>query len=154
MSKLIIILAIVAAAGVGFLLWGGIFTPQTSPTSPTSVPTPSPVAIPQPAVPTPVPQPSPTPTAAQESTIEINEGGFLPSTITVKRGTPVRFINRGNAPHWPASGVHPIHQVCPGFDALKPIKPGESYSFTFTTAKTCPMHDHLNPSFKGSIVVQ
>lgn len=86
--------------------------------------------------------------------IELTSSGFSPSTVTVMRGTTVRFVNRDSVMHWPASGVHPAHQICPGFDSLRGLANGESYEFTFNTAKTCPMHDHLNPSTRGSIVVK
>lgn len=86
--------------------------------------------------------------------VEMTAGGFAPSTLRVKASTTVTFTNRDSEPHWPASGVHPTHEICPGFDALKGLAKDESYSFTFTDVKTCPMHDHLNPEIKGSIVVE
>lgn len=87
-------------------------------------------------------------------TVEITAGGFAPANLKIKAGATVTFINRDSAPHWPASGVHPTHEICRGFDALKGLETGETYSFTFTEVKTCPMHDHLNPSIKGSIIVE
>jgi len=92
----------------------------------------------------------------QEETrlVEITAAGFAPATLKIKIGTTVRFVNRDENPHWPASDVHPTHQICPGFDALKGLVKGESYSFTFKEAKKCPMHDHLNPSLKGEIIVE
>jgi plastocyanin len=90
-----------------------------------------------------------------ERQVEITAAGFSPSTLKIKVGTTVRFINRDpDRPHWPASGVHPTHQICAGFDARKGLAKDESYSFTFTEAKTCPMHDHLNPAIKGTIIVE
>ncbi len=78
---------------------------------------------------------------------------FSPDTITIKVGDTVVFKNDDVKTFWPASAVHPTHQVCPGFDALGMVRPGESYSHTFTTAKECPFHDHLNPGVKGKIIV-
>lgn len=86
--------------------------------------------------------------------VEITSAGFAPSTLEIKASTTVQFINRDSAPHWPASGVHPTHEICPGFDSLKGLATGESYSVTFKEVKTCPMHDHLNPSITGSIIVE
>lgn len=87
-------------------------------------------------------------------TIVMTSQGFSPSSLTIAVGTTVQFVNKDpDAPHWPASGVHPTHQICPGFDSLRPIEPEGSYRFTFTEAKTCPMHDHLNPSLRGTVVV-
>lgn len=86
--------------------------------------------------------------------IEMTANGFNPPALTIKAGTTVKFENKDNVPHWPASGVHPTHEICRGFDARRGVPPGESYLFTFTEVKTCPMHDHLNPSMRGSITVE
>lgn len=86
--------------------------------------------------------------------ITIRADGFAPSNITITPGTKVIFINMDDNLHWPASGVHPTHQICPSFDALKGLAKNETYTFTFTEAKTCPFHDHLNPSMKGTIAVK
>mgnify|MGYP001558032324 CR=1 FL=1 len=92
--------------------------------------------------------------SAEEVMVDITSGGFSPSEVTIPAGITVRFTNKDASLHWPAAGIHPTHQVCPGFDSLKGLQPGESYSFTFTEKKTCPMNDHLNPQIRGSIIVQ
>ena len=86
--------------------------------------------------------------------IEMTSDGFSPPASTIKAGTTVKFVNKDTVPRWPASGMHPTHQLCPGFDSRNGIAPGESYVFTFNEAKTCPMHDHLNPRMRGSITVE
>lgn len=96
---------------------------------------------------------SPTPTPAAVI-IEITSVGFSPASVTIAPGTTVEFVNKDTDSHWPASAVHPIHNVCPGFDALRGLVQDESYSFTFTEQKECPYHDHLRPSLKGTIRVQ
>lgn len=83
----------------------------------------------------------------------ITDEGFLPSELTIEPGNKVIFENRGESDHWPASGIHPTHEICPGFDAGKPLKPGEIYEFVFKNEGECPMHDHLNPQLKGAITV-
>lgn len=79
--------------------------------------------------------------------------GLQPANLTIKVGDAVVFENRDTRQHWPASGVHPTHLLCPGFDALRPMSPGETYSHTFTEAKECPMHDHPIPTLMGKIIV-
>lgn len=86
--------------------------------------------------------------------ITIKSDGFAPSSITVVPGTKVIFINVDDTLHWPASAIHPTHEVCPGFDSKKPLAKNETYAFTFTESKTCPFHDHLNPLLRGSIIVK
>ena len=91
--------------------------------------------------------------APKNQEVTMTADGFSPASLTIPSGTTVLFINKDTVGHWPASGVHPTHQVCPGLDALRIVQPGESYGFKFTNAKTCPIHDHLNPSLKGSVTV-
>ena len=88
-----------------------------------------------------------------EINITANKNKWDPTLITVKAGDTVKFINNDSSPRWPASGSHPTHQICPGFDALHGLNNGDSYSFTFNTAKTCPWHDHLKPAINGNIEV-
>ena len=102
--------------------------------------------------------PTPTPTAStvvkgQTITIVFAEGKANPANVSIQTGDTVKFINNDSVPHWPASGVHPTHQICPGFDSQRGLKAGESYSFTFRDVKTCPWHDHLKSSLNGQIEV-
>lgn len=92
----------------------------------------------------------------QKQTIIITfaNGTAIPVNVTIRAGDTVKFINNDSIPRWPASGVHPTHQICPGFDSLRGLDTGESYSFTFNEAKTCPWHDHLKPSTSGKITVE
>lgn len=87
--------------------------------------------------------------------VEIISNGFNPSTLEIQKGDTVEFINKDQgAAHWPASGIHPVHQLCPGFDSLRGLTFNQKYSFTFNQAKECPMHDHLFPSLKGKIIIR
>jgi plastocyanin len=163
MVKAIIIAIIVIAAVMGgsFLLrQRGEEAALQSP-SPTPVATPTPTPLPTQVSDgnlgeqaTPIPSPTPTPSGPKTHTVNILDSGFEPSQLTIMKGDIVRFISKGSDPHWPASGIHPTHQICPGFDALRGLKTNETYQFTFTDVKECPMHDHLNPGLKGKIIVQ
>ena len=92
--------------------------------------------------------------AVSEVTILITDTGFAPSSVTVEIGTRVTFLNDGQALHWPASNVHPAHELLPGFDASQGLNTGESYSFTFDEVGTWGYHDHLFPNLEGEIVVE
>jgi plastocyanin len=85
--------------------------------------------------------------------ISLTASGFSPSTVTVKKGTTVIFKNNDTRVHWPASDPHPTHTDLPGFDALKGLSPGQTYSYTFTKVGRFKMHDHLNPGIRGTITV-
>lgn len=100
--------------------------------------------------------PTPTPSATTQNqiiTISFINGTATPNVVTIKIGDTVKFVNNDSTLRWPASGVHPTHQICPGFDSLRGLNTGESYSFTFREVKTCPWHDHLKPSIIGRIIV-
>lgn len=90
----------------------------------------------------------------KEVLIEMTPAGFSPSNVTIKVGDTVKFVNKDTRGRWPASGMHPSHLICPGFDSLGLIAPGEAYSHTFTEAKECPMHDHKISGLFGKIMVQ
>ena len=78
-------------------------------------------------------------------TILINDGGFNPVELSIKKGETVTFSNVGENEHWPASAIHPTHQVYPEFDPKKGLEEGEEWTFTFKRAGVWEMHDHLFP---------
>lgn len=86
--------------------------------------------------------------------ISMTEDGFFPSTINIKQGETVVFKNDGAQDHWPASAIHPTHLVYPEFDSKKSVASGDSWSFAFTKKGSWRYHDHLNPTFTGTINVE
>lgn len=98
-------------------------------------------------------QAPPAATGGETYAVAMNASGFSPANLAIKVGDTVVFRNADTRTRWPASGLHPTHQLCPGLDALKPMQPGEEYSHIFAEAKECPMHDHLLPAFRGKITV-
>ncbi len=86
--------------------------------------------------------------------VDITASGFSPTSITIKKGDYIWFVNKDSASHWPASNPHPTHTDLPGFDALHALKTGEKYSYQFVKVGTWGYHDHLNPSVGGQVVVQ
>jgi plastocyanin len=154
----ILLAAIVVAAGALFVGQRAAPTPARRSTGAPSAPTPSPAppALPEAAGDTAGNEETDQPVAAKPTDlaiIEMRESGFTPNTLTIRKGEAVLFVNNGSVPMWPASGVHPTHQLCPGFDALGGVPSGGSYTHTFSEAKVCPFHDHLNPSLRGRITV-
>lgn len=89
-----------------------------------------------------------------DNVVKITDDGFEPSTLTVNAGDAVEFKNESSDDAWPASNVHPTHQLYPGFDAKKPLLSGDSYSFTFSKTGTWGYHNHLEPDVQGTIVVK
>lgn len=86
--------------------------------------------------------------------VKFTDNGFEPATLTVSSGDTVKFENDSSDDFWPASNVHPTHLLYPGFDAKKPVLPGDSYSFTFEKKGKWGYHNHLTPDVQGTIVVK
>ncbi len=140
MKSALIVLVLLIAIGGGYWLYQNRL-PAVGPMPPS----PPPAAVPSAA--------PPEASGGAAQVISMTASGFLPTNLTIKVGDTVTFKNDDTPSHWPASGLHPTHLLCPGFDALKPVAAGETYSFTFRGAKECPMHDHLTPSIRGKITV-
>ena len=85
--------------------------------------------------------------------ILMTEKGFEPENPIVKVGTKVTFINKDKFHRWPASNLHPTHTIYSEFDPKGPIKPGESWEFTFKRGGEWNFHDHLSPLLTGKIIV-
>lgn len=85
--------------------------------------------------------------------IQLTETGFSPQTITIAKGDTVIFTTARNKPFWPASDLHPTHEIYPAFDPKQPIAADASWSFQFNNAGAWKYHDHLDPYFRGIIEV-
>ena len=88
------------------------------------------------------------------SVIVMKDDGYISSRITIKKGTTVYFKNQGKDDRWPASNIHPTHEIYPEFDSQKPLVPGSEWSFAFDKTGTWYFHDHLSPEITGSIIVE
>ena len=85
-----------------------------------------------------------------------SQGVLSVASLEIGQGDTVKFVNQDSAPHWPASDPHPTHTICPGFDALRGLATGQSYSYTFDKITTCPFHDHFdasNSALRGQIMI-
>ncbi len=98
------------------------------------------------------------------NTIHYTDAGFSPSTIIVKEGTVLTFINQSDRDMWVASDEHPSHTGYSGTSrsehcatgantSFDQCTKGNIYSFTFTKAGTWDYHDHVNAQFRGTVVV-
>jgi len=85
--------------------------------------------------------------------IHMDEKQFEPAKVTIETGETVIFENVGAKPHWPASNIHPTHDIYPAFDPKKGIEPGMAWSFTFNTPGIWRFHDHIQAELSGTITV-
>ena len=86
--------------------------------------------------------------------ITFDGSAYSDMNLTIDAGDTVTWRNGGASNIWPASNVHPTHQLLPEFDANRPVAPGDSYSFTFTKPGAWTWHDHLRVNQTGTITVR
>jgi len=91
--------------------------------------------------------------SSNEYTITLTETGFSPQDIAIHQGDTVRFVTTRDKEFWPASNVHPSHTIYPEFDPQQPIEANASWIFRFDKVGVWKFHDHLAPSYQGTITV-
>ena len=89
-----------------------------------------------------------------ENVVNYTEAGFNPSSLEVKNGETVRFVNQSGGGMWVASGPHPTHTNYPEFDAKENIPDGETYEFTLTKIGEWKYHNHTGGGKTGMIIVK
>jgi plastocyanin len=90
------------------------------------------------------------------------DNGFIPSTLTIKKGDTVTWVNNSTGMMRVASDPHPLHNGYPTkggcvsstFDECAVTGSGGTFSFKFDIVGTWGYHNHAVPSDKGTIVVQ
>jgi len=79
--------------------------------------------------------------------------GFSPQRVEIEAGRQVVFVNESEGKLWPASHIHPTHQIYPEFDSGGSVEPGDEWAFTFDRPGFWRYHNHLWPDDNGLIVV-
>lgn len=115
---------------------------------------------------TPPAKSSPQPTAAPKptyATVIYDGQNFSPYTVTIAKGSVVRFVNLSKEPLWVASGIHPLHSEypihtskdCAGsiFDECRAMAQGEHWDFKFDVDGTWDYHNHKHPISEGVVRV-
>ncbi len=148
------------AGGVALVvLIGGYFllssSKQSQSTQTPVIPTEKIVASPTVVLPTEVIPTESTTGAQMEKNISVDytDSGFAPKSVTVKVKTAVIWTNNSGGLMWVASAPHPQHTDLPGFDQLKSVGKGETYSYTFTKVGSWKYHNHVSPKDFGTVVV-
>ena len=80
------------------------------------------------------------------------DGTFTPERLDMLTGDEVVFVNDARIPVWPASNIHPTHEILSSFDPLEAIAPGESWTYTFVENGYWRYHNHIDPSETGLVV--
>lgn len=103
------------------------------------------------SIPTEIPTivPSETPIATTNSTlttkVEIKDFSFNPTTVTIKKGTTIMWINEDSAQHTATSNT--------GVFDLGQIKQGQTFSYVFTKTGSFDYGCLNHPNMKGTIIV-
>ena len=102
--------------------------------------------------------PSVTTTGPSGATITITPTGLSPSSVTIKSGQSVTFVNNDTVMHNIVSGPVPSYSDCPAINQVSQINPGQKLeTAALVTARTCAFLDLMNqndPRFQGTIIVQ
>ncbi len=85
--------------------------------------------------------------------VVLTKDGFEPNEITIHQGDIVVFSSSAGKDFWPASDLHPTHDIYPEFDPKQPIQESQSWQFVFNKVGSWKYHDHLFSSHRGSVNV-
>lgn len=86
--------------------------------------------------------------------VNYTDNGFIPSSLEIKKGQTIQFINKSAGGMWIGSGPHPTHTAYPEFDAKKSVPNGGIYEFTFNKVGSWSYHNHIGPGKTGVIIVR
>jgi len=90
-------------------------------------------------------------TVSDTATITISSAGVVsPSTVTIRQGGRVTFVNNDSRAHDVASDPHPTHEDCPAIDQAGFLSPSQSRATgNLNVVRSCGFHDHNLPSNTG-----
>lgn len=80
------------------------------------------------------------------NTVYIQNFAFNPTSLTVKAGTTVTWVNKDSTTHTVISD----NGAFPSGD----LNPGSNYTYTFNKTGTYPYHCSIHPSMTGTVTVQ
>lgn len=149
-----IVVIIAIAAGVWFYMGQTENTPEPAPVTDTTGGEPITNTMP-----------------AMMADVVYSDTGFSPAEVILPLGGTVTWKNESKVNMWVATAMHPTHAVYDGtnlaahckdgkptstevFDQCVGVKPGESWSFTFTKEGDWKYHDHITTGRFGSIKVE
>ncbi len=86
-------------------------------------------------------------------TIDMPPNAFVPTTLDIQKDQKVCWTNNDTVDRWPASNIHPTHEIYSEFDPQRGVVPGETWCFTFDQPGIWKFHDHLLPELNGTVNV-
>ena len=98
----------------------------------------------------------PTPPAAEVSdslTVTLTDKGFSPTTLTIKKGQTVTFLNKSSEKMWVSANPFPSAADFPAFNEKSGTASGTSWDFTFDKTGVWFYHNHYHPAQGAKIIV-
>lgn len=90
----------------------------------------------------------------RESMVVLSDSGFRPQTLTISKGTSVRWYNQSGSDNASVnSDNYPTNRLYPELNLGKFAK-GQTLAHIFTTPGTYTYHNQYQPSDKGTIIVK
>lgn len=84
-----------------------------------------------------------------QASVSITARSFTPGTVKIKRGESVAWLNKDRSMHLIVSDSD-----LAGFKGQGNLLFNDMYLYTFNAVGTYTYHDQLNPSLKGTVVVE
>lgn len=82
-------------------------------------------------------------TGRAEMAVSMKDVAFSPARLLISKGTKVSWTNDDTVPHFVNTDPHPDHNYLPALNSVE-VKPGQSYSYTFTGSGEWPYHCSLH----------
>lgn len=89
----------------------------------------------------------------KEVTITLDKNGFSPTTVTIKVGSAVRWINKSGSQQTVNSDNYPTNQLHKELN-FGVFNNGSSVTYTFTEQGTYGYHNQLHHEQEGKIIVE
>ncbi len=96
---------------------------------------------------------TPTKPLVEHTAVIATKDTFSPGTITVKAGAKVVWTNKSGGTLTVNSDAHPTHVAYPPLN-LGAFPDGASVQLTFDKPGKYAYHNHLNPSMRGTVIVE
>lgn len=97
---------------------------------------------------------NPQPLFIEPAEVSIMSYGFEPKTIKIKQGQAIVWTNKDSAQHQVSADSIQGDNTTPIFFSQGASPRKESVLFTFFTKGSFTYHDQIDPTFKGTIIVQ
>ena len=94
---------------------------------------------------------------AGSATVTFADSGVSPTSLEVKSGEAVTWVNESSETVEIGSDTHPTHTLNPeltGGEFVLELAPGKSASVVLTKVGSWGYHNHLNPGEKGTVIVE